>query len=271
MKKLLIGIICILVIGATAYALIKVSGAKSNQPNENGNLNNTGNQVVETKKNETESNQNVTTSKEGEPNEVNNQEESKEGYEIIVSKKDITLAKGQVASFDITFTNPDELSIREYIKCKDQDDIILVSYSNLENSKITVDVEALKAGDTEISICDFNDPDMKEIVKDRVIEENNTSAGKITKEMAFEGVNNYCHSEYDWSVAEGNPSIMYVENGEETETEYQVKFRSYTGAFVYFYVNKENGETRIVEYVPALDIENNVGTIDLYDYLNKQN
>ena len=28
----------------------------------------------------------------------------------------------------------------------------------------------------------------------------------ITAEMAFEGVNNYCHQEYDWSVAKDNPS-----------------------------------------------------------------
>ena len=28
----------------------------------------------------------------------------------------------------------------------------------------------------------------------------------ITKEMAYEGVNNYCHKEYDWSVAKDKPS-----------------------------------------------------------------
>ena len=47
--------------------------------------------------------------------------------------------------------------------------------------------------------------------------------------MAYEGVNNYCHSEYDWSVAKENPSIMCVEMGEETDSAYQVIFRSYTG------------------------------------------
>ena len=51
------------------------------------------------------------------------------------------------------------------------------------------------------------------------------STDRITAEMAYEGVNNYCHSTYDWSVAEENPSIMYVTMGEETETEYQVIFR----------------------------------------------
>ena len=89
----------------------------------------------------------------------------------------------------------------------------------------------------------------------------------ITKEMAYEGVNNYCHEVYDWSIAKDNPSIMYVEMGEETGTEYQVIFRSYTGSFVYFYVNKEDGTTRVKEVVPNLDIEEEKGTIQLSDYL----
>ena len=91
----------------------------------------------------------------------------------------------------------------------------------------------------------------------------------ITAEMAYEGVNNYCHSEYDWSMAKDNPSIMNVEMGEETESEYQVVFRSYTGALVYFYVDKASGSTRMVEYVPTLNIESEAGTINLFDYLEK--
>lgn len=96
------------------------------------------------------------------------------------------------------------------------------------------------------------------------------SAG-ITAEMAYDGVNNYCHKEYDWSIAKENPSIMYVRMGEETETEYKVIFRSYTGAFVYFYVEKASGATRMVEHVPSLDIESEAGTIDLLDYTEKRN
>ena len=87
--------------------------------------------------------------------------------------------------------------------------------------------------------------------------------------MAYEGVNNYCHSTYDWSIAEDNPSIMYVEMGEETDSTYQVVFSSYTGAFVNFYVDKTSGQTRIEEYVPALDIKEEAGTIDLFDYLER--
>ena len=92
----------------------------------------------------------------------------------------------------------------------------------------------------------------------------------ITKEMAFEGVNNYCHKEYDWSVAKDNPDIMYVQMGEETDSAYQVIFRSYTAAFVYFYVNKTSGKTSMVEKVPSLNVEEDAGTIDLFDYLEEQ-
>ena len=90
---------------------------------------------------------------------------------------------------------------------------------------------------------------------------------EISEEMAYDGVYNYCHSTYDWSVAEDNPDIMYLKMGEETESEYQVIFRSYTGTFVYFYVDKSSGATRLTEYVPNLDIKEEAGTINLYDYL----
>lgn len=96
------------------------------------------------------------------------------------------------------------------------------------------------------------------------------SESGITAEMAYEGVYNYCHSVYDWSIAEDNPSMMYLEMGEESETGYQVIFHSYTGALVYFYVDKSDGTTRMTEYVPTLNIENEAGSISLYDYLTKQ-
>jgi hypothetical protein len=92
----------------------------------------------------------------------------------------------------------------------------------------------------------------------------------ITEEMAYEGVNNYCHKEYDWSVAKDNPDIMFVQIGEETDSAYQVVFRSYTGAFVHFYVDKTSGTTRMEEYVPTLDVRNDAGTIELFDYLEQK-
>ena len=101
--------------------------------------------------------------------------------------------------------------------------------------------------------------------------EANTTKSEITAEMAYEGVSNYCHSTYDWSIAKDNPSIMYVQMGEETDSAYQVVFRSYTGAFVNFYVDKASGTTRMEEYVPTLDVRNEAGTIDIFDYIDKIN
>ena len=109
--------------------------------------------------------------------------------------------------------------------------------------------------------------------KENTAEQDNVSlpqSTEITAEMAYEGVNNYCHSEYDWSVAEENPSIMYVKMEGETDTEFKVVFRSYTGALVNFYVEKSSGKTRIVESVPSLGVEDEVGTIDISDYLEKK-
>ena len=100
--------------------------------------------------------------------------------------------------------------------------------------------------------------------------EANTTKSEITAEMAYEGVSNYCHSAYDWSIAKENPSIMYVQMGKETDSAYQVVFRSYTGAFVNFYVDKASGTTRMEEYVPTLDVRNEAGTINLFDYLEKK-
>ena len=75
----------------------------------------------------------------------------------------------------------------------------------------------------------------------------------ITADMAREGVSNYCHSNYDL--------------GDETDSTFQVIFRSYTGSFTYFQVNKSGGRTKMTEYVPALNIEQDAGTIELLDWL----
>ena len=89
--------------------------------------------------------------------------------------------------------------------------------------------------------------------------------------MAYEGISNYCHSTYDWSIAKDNPDIMYVQMGEETDSASQVVFRSYTGAFVNFYVDKASGTTRMEESVPTLDVRNEAGTINIFDYIEKEN
>ena len=101
-----------------------------------------------------------------------------------------------------------------------------------------------------------------------VVEEinSNTSDNTITSELALEGVNNYCKETYNYSP---DSSSMLLTSGMETDSEYEVIFRSYTGAYVYFYVDKTTGTTRMVETVPDLDVVEETVTINLYDYLNK--
>ena len=91
----------------------------------------------------------------------------------------------------------------------------------------------------------------------------------ITSEIAYKAVNKYCHENYDWSIAEENPDIMSISVESETEEDIKVTFHSYTDALVYFYVNKATGSTKMVEYVPALDDVKDLGTINIYDYIDK--
>ncbi len=89
----------------------------------------------------------------------------------------------------------------------------------------------------------------------------------FTKETALEAVGNYCRETYGWDPEESDPAVMYLEVSEETETELLLIFRSYTGAFVHFRVDKATGTAKMTEVVPALGIEDEAGTLDLQDYL----
>ncbi len=98
------------------------------------------------------------------------------------------------------------------------------------------------------------------------IVEPSTAETQLTDETAYEAIQNYCNETYGFSP---KSSSMYLVTEDSTDTEYKIKFRSYTGAFVYFYVDKETGIARIVEAVPDLDVEEETGTINVFDYLNK--
>ena len=154
MKKSLAFILCLLLIGVIVFAIIISTNKKSDSIESTP--------IVESKTEEK--------TQESEKAESTEPEESKEGYEILLSKKEITVEEGATESFEITFTNPDETSIREYIHCDDQADLVEVRYTPLENKKITVEVEGLKPGTTEISISDYEYPEVKTSVKVSVIE-----------------------------------------------------------------------------------------------------
>lgn len=105
-----------------------------------------------------------------------------------------------------------------------------------------------------------------------VTEETGTSAGTeymVTDETVHEGISSYCRWELGLGTAEGSSSA-YLEMGEETETEFRMIFHSYTGTLTKFYVDKASGMVRMMEYVPALDKEEEAGTFSLFDYLGRE-
>ena len=171
MKKFLKVVIAIM-------AVFMLAGCATNQNESTNNSTpvESVNEVSEQKNNESQNTEATVTEEEqidnGEEQASIDEEVQEEGYEIITSESEITVEEGAEVSFDITFTNPDESSIREYITCEDQDDIISVQYSPIEDNKITVTVDGLKSGDTEIVISDYNYPEMKAIVKVNVTEKN---------------------------------------------------------------------------------------------------
>lgn len=150
MKKALIIILCLLVTGGIIFAVINYSKPTSSSGS------NTSESNIESKKTEAKAESDAPESTE---------EDSEEGYDILLSKKEIKVKEGTTESFEITFTNPDETSIREYVHCDDQADIVEVRYTPLDNKKITVEVKGLKKGTTEILISDYEYPNYKEYVK----------------------------------------------------------------------------------------------------------
>jgi cytoskeletal protein RodZ len=92
----------------------------------------------------------------------------------------------------------------------------------------------------------------------------------MSEEQVITAVMNYCY--------EQNPSLLNMSQDEyyyywdltNTEgSEYTVTFRSYTGAFIYYHVNKISGETYTTEYVPGIVDEESPGNeyFNAWDYL----
>lgn len=100
--------------------------------------------------------------------------------------------------------------------------------------------------------------------------ESTSAPGRIFAYMAYEGVSNYCRAVYGWGTENEGAYNCSLMMGEETEAEYLVIFHSYTDSLVDFYVDKASGLTRVVERVPALGIEEEAGTFDLFDYLGNE-
>ena len=122
-------------------------------------------------------------------------------------------------------------------------------------------------GFTPISMRD----DWKTIYGENVTRVNTSTT--LTEEDIFKAVDNYCHLKYDYTNFDNTDlgkDSNHIEKEEESENEYKFVFTSYTGSKVNFYINKLDGTTKITEYVPTLDIEEEVETINIQNYVNVQ-
>ena len=140
MKKVVIGIVSVLLVGGLVAFLIVNNNSKQNSEKET-------------------------------PKTSEKEQEKKEEAEYVkVSKNEITVVKGKSTSFVVTFTNPDLSTVREYINCKDSGKMVDISYTDIVDGKTTVEVEGLKVGTTEIEISDYEYPESKAIVKVKVVD-----------------------------------------------------------------------------------------------------
>ena len=173
-----------------------------------------------------------------------------EGYEINVSKKELTINKGSKESFEITFTNPDESSIREYIKCEDQNDIVTVSYSPLNDSKITVEVEGLKEGTTEIDIYDYNYQDIKETVKVNVVNNEKSTQKDTNQKNTTPSSDNTSKSDgYEINVSKKELTIK-----KGAKESFEITFTNPDESSIREYINCEDqNDMVIVSYTPLND------------------
>ena len=103
-------------------------------------------------------------------------------------------------------------------------------------------------------------------VSESTVSESRLSESAITGPMALKGVRNYCGSAYGLSTDDGQTADINLEIDDVTDSVYQLSYLSYTGAVVKFYVDRTTGLTRVTEYAPGLDVENDAGTFSILDY-----
>ena len=89
----------------------------------------------------------------------------------------------------------------------------------------------------------------------------------LTEEQAYNAVQAYCPS----TMPElSDESLTFGWNSEGLQgEEYKITFRSYTGAYVYYYVDVKTGDVRAEEYAPSIsdEIVPTDETFNAWDYL----
>ena len=82
---------------------------------------------------------------------------------------------------------------------------------------------------------------------------NSQSSKELDRDQTLAAIERFCREQNpDLNNMSQDEYSFYWELTSETEQEYVVTYRSYTGSFTYFHVNKATGEVTTMEYVPGI-------------------
>lgn len=82
---------------------------------------------------------------------------------------------------------------------------------------------------------------------------NSQSSKELDGDQTLAAIERFCREQNpDLNNMSQDEYSFYWELTSETEQEYVVTYRSYTGSFTYFHVNKATGEVTTMEYVPGI-------------------
>lgn len=92
------------------------------------------------------------------------------------------------------------------------------------------------------------------------------SGNKMTAEEALRIIDAYCHDIVPLDETDPSGEMHYIEPIEAGPDYVVIDFRSYTGSHTYYTVDLNTGIATIEEYVPAMDLTEDGGTLDLNQY-----
>lgn len=82
---------------------------------------------------------------------------------------------------------------------------------------------------------------------------NSQTSKELDGDQTLAAIERFCREQNpDLNNMSQDEYSFYWELTSETEQEYVVTYRSYTGSFTYFHVNKATGEVTTMEYVPGI-------------------
>lgn len=112
-----------------------------------------------------------------------------------------------------------------------------------EITTVTVEIETTEDMTTEVITTEIFGQEIS----------NSQSSKELDRDQTLAAIERFCREQNpDLNNMSQDEYFFYWELTSETEQEYVVTYRSYTGSFTYFHVNKATGEVTTMEYVPGI-------------------